>query len=163
MTTIKDIRNLTNENNPMLTYDELNKYSNQGFYEKAKQGLVIFLPTQNPKLGHWVCVIKNKEGLYYFDPYGYEIDKNLALGEKYYNMMGEQMYPHLSRLFLEYPGKISYNNFKYQDKKNSVHCGRWCALRIYFKHLTEKQFRELVNIIKKANKLKNYDDIFPSN
>lgn len=170
MTTFSDIKEFYNdltdepEEIELMDYIDLNTISIEKPFTNPT---IIYLPTGNTlngmDFGHWVCVFRNDYGLSYFDSYGYEIDENLELSKNYFHKNGEHLYPHLSRIFLNEEGPISYNPHKFQDVKNSNHCGEWCALRIANKHLNHKEFKELLeNLINKKNRIKNfknYDDI----
>lgn len=127
-------------------------------------GLIILYPSMdrngiNHDLGHWVCLYKKNNTIYYFDPYGTKIDQNLIdFGTLNSFRQGERFM--LSQLLLDSPYNVDFNNYQLQNgyKKGSKEidsCGYWCVARLRMMHLNNDQFFELFS--RKNNPGKNMD------
>ena len=52
------------------------------------------------------------------------------------------------------PYELSYNQYRFQQHgKNIKTCGRWCAIRLTFRHYSLDQFHDLIQFLKKRLKV----------
>jgi len=102
--------------------------------------IVLYLNTKS--YGHYTCLFKNREGINFFDSYGYSPDKEFEFADKKLNYKGK---PYMCRLLRDFRGTVIYNEVPLQssDKKVAT-CGRWCAVRIRYKELTQDEFVKFV-------------------
>jgi hypothetical protein len=135
-----DLRQLLGHNITIRTNRQIegeqdidNLFDNEGRF------IMLYTP-EDPKFGHWVCLIRFKDHIYYFDPYGDPPDQKVDLGD----------YPPTLTKLLEAKGlPVYYNKHAYQTLRNDVAtCGRWCAVRLHYKNKTENQFYNIVKIFK---------------
>lgn len=101
------------------------------------------------KVGHFVCVFENDEGLNYFDPLGDLPDAKLmyAYGGAHYHD-----YPYLVDLLNKSGRKVVCNKYKLQKSGTST-CGDWCTVRMKFKDLHMTEFAHCFKGIKNRDKL----------
>jgi len=110
--------------------------------------IVLYLNTKN--YGHYTCLFKNHMGIHFFDSYGYSPDKEFEFANKKLNYKGV---PYMCKLLRDFKGKVIFNEVPLQSSDKSVAtCGRWCAVRIRYKNLTQEEFVEFVkNASKRLN------------
>ena len=111
----------------------------------------VILWRWKPMYGHWTCVFLQDNGaIQIFDSTAAEPDalrrdqtpaESQALG---------QATPELIRSL--HRQAAHYNDIQLQDSRAQT-CGRWCALRLFLRNLTEKEFAGLVKILAKQTKL----------
>lgn len=130
----------------IVTYPELLKYKNidQALDEKGR--LMILYLTSDAHTGHWICLLKKNNKIEFFDPYGnlkpdeesqWIDDKKLA--------EFDQDTHYLTKLLKESGYKVVYNKFPFQSEScNITTCGRHCATRLYFKHLTLPNYTQMI-------------------
>ena len=93
----------------------------------------IILIEMKANVGHWTCVVRQKNNIYLFDPYGCPIDKELGFIDQAQRvLLGEekQLINRLIRL-CDCSVNIYENSNKFQSLKEGVStCGRWNILFI---------------------------------
>lgn len=115
---------LSKINTNIVPYSKLKNYKH--IDELLKNDSVIIL-YELAEVGHWVCIVRRKKTLSYFDSYGREPDP-----DSYMEKMG--CYPHLSRILCNSTKYIlEYNEYNYQ-RKNVATCGHHAIVRILFKN-----------------------------
>ncbi len=113
-------------------------------FDKKGRSLMLFL-TEDQNTGHWICMIKKKNKIYYFDPYGNKPDEDLKWLSKAKKEMLDQENPILTRLLKDSGYEVYYNLYPYQTEAYHINtCGRWCAYRLLKKDLTDAQFNKLI-------------------
>lgn len=129
----QDILNLLDGQTKILLYSDLKKFSNIDQVFEPYDCVVILYETK-PSYGHWVCLIKHKDKIEYFDPYGNPPDNPLDyIDKKLKPQLGED-YPYLSKLLLDSPYEIVYNSYPLQKfSKDISSCGRHVGLRLSMK------------------------------
>ena len=55
----------------IVTYEQLRKYSSINQLLAGKNNVVLFIPVEEEREGHWVCIIRNSFGVEFFDSYGH--------------------------------------------------------------------------------------------
>lgn len=128
----------------MILYPELYKYTNLDDM-LVPYGACFLLFESKPSYGHWCALLKlNNEEVEFFDPYGTFPDKELEWIPEPFKENSNQDYPYMSRLMIESPYKLSYNEHPFQKHGAGIKtCGRWAAVRILLKDLSLKQFTKL--------------------
>lgn len=104
----------------------------------------------SPQMGHWCCLLKKDNTIYYFNPVGRFIDEAIEKLPKKYAKESNQDYPYLAQLFLNNP----QYNYRYMDKrlqrKDTLTCGRWCGLFLRLKVDEEKFYRMFKDLSKEG-------------
>ena len=113
------------------------------------EGVILFYPVQSRFSGHYVCMWINEGNLFYFDPYGFNITKNIYLSNYLTHHTGERtqnLLPALIRDFQARGGHIYLNDYAYQDiNKPSVStCGKHCLFRLHHKNLSHNQYKNYI-------------------
>jgi hypothetical protein len=132
----------------VIMYPNLHEYNSIHGLIHPYNACVILYETK-PHYGHWCCLTVRTEGtskvLSFFDPYGCPIDSQLENIPEPFATTSHQDYPYLGNLILDtWDGLIEYNEFQFQKlDKTTKDCGRWCCIRIMFKHLSIDEFKEL--------------------
>lgn len=112
----------------------------------------ILLKT-NSNSGHWTCLCRNQNIIYYFDSYGVKPDgelTNISPGLRYQLHENSKA---LTRLIRTIPSgyTFAYNNIQFQEYSESVNtCGKWCDVfcKCIFKGLTLDQFQQRLKQLK---------------
>lgn len=102
--------------------------------------------------GHWTCLFKKGNTIYFFDSFGSIPDGKTNMGQipkNIRNHMGLD-YKYLTKLLYECPYEIDYNPISIQDNSSST-CGRYCALRMALDDMTTEDFNKLFTNNKKLN------------
>lgn len=112
-------------------------------------GACFLLYEAKPRFGHWCALLKTVDDdgtplIEFFDPYGGFVDTQRKFIPEMFRKMSKQDVPYLSYLLLKSKYELSYNPYQLQKKSNSVRdCGRWAALRIFFRDMPLEQFKHL--------------------
>jgi hypothetical protein len=105
--------------------------------EFLKEGEVVFILYEaEENTGHWVSLVRAKDCFFYFDSYGNKPDVPLSWNSPETNERLGQSYPTLTKMFSITKQPLYYNDFAYQDKKDTdmATCGRWAtSFLIHFK------------------------------
>ena len=131
----------------IVSYPDLLKYDNIDDALDEKGRLMILYLTENEHEGHWICLLKSKDGkkIEFFDPYSGKPDSQSDWLSKSKLKRFRQDTDHLTELLRKSPYKVVYNRFPFQSEDEGINtCGRWAATRLYFKHLSLPQFTDMV-------------------
>lgn len=113
-----------------------------------KGRLMLLYLTENESTGHWVCLLKLRDGnvLEYFDPYGnYKPDGEKSWLSKEKQREFGQDTNKLTKLIERSPYTLKSNAVPFQTEANDINtCGRHCLARLYFKHLDLPAYTEMV-------------------
>jgi len=148
-----DIDNWLVKNNKRCafsSYDTLNSDMDLNELFKGYDSLILLYNIQGQNAGHWCALLyKNKNIVEFFDPYASPLDYNL----KY----SSNKFPVITDILLKNGIKnVIFNNMQVQRMDNNVStCGRWCALRVFFKNLSLEQFQNA--LVKSGYPSKLYD------
>jgi hypothetical protein len=120
----------------IIKYEELRDFKTINKLLPQKTDYCILLFEQINNFGHWIAIFKRDNLIYFFDPLGYRIDKQLLWNDYYLNKQLGQEIPFLSYLFnksVDDGFTVYFNEYKFQDETtNSQTCGRWCVLFIKY-------------------------------
>lgn len=154
-----DICNLLNKKSNLVLYPNLYKYNNLD-QVLGKYGACVILFEARPNYGHWVCIFKlNNSTIEFFNPYGGYPDDSLDHIPDDFRDKTNQCYPYLSKLILDSPYELTYNEFDFQEKKGEIKtCGRHCVVRLSLRNLSLYKYKDLLDKLSKKMKL-NYDGI----
>lgn len=131
-----DIKNVIKLPNKYMNYDEVKNYENLEELFGKYNIIIMFLPNKTESIGHWICLLKYKQYIEYFDPYGLTINQEM-------NILG--LDNSLKKLYQLSKKKVVFNNFQYQKlRKNINDCARHCAVRCCFYTLNVIQYHKLI-------------------
>ncbi len=149
-----------NETRDLLNKLNLN-FINVSLFNKCdfNNDFNIILIQCNPPFelrGHYVCVYKMNDKIYYFDPSGV---KPLELFKKYHLNQDFQDITLFYNFIKNNNDIIDYNSFNLQKNKDSAVCSLWCIFRLMNKELNNDEFIDYVKKIKKYYNIKKFDDV----
>jgi hypothetical protein len=138
-----DILNKLKHKCRVITYDKVDDYEDIDDL-LGKHGACVILYEQKNNFGHWCCVFKNGDTVYFFDSYGVFPDDQLEEIDLKFRLKSGQAYRTLSALMALSPYNIDYNDHQLQSNEENINtCGRWCVARILNKHLTSDEFYDV--------------------
>ena len=109
----------------IVRYKSLNQFKSINSLLPKTPSAAIVLYENKPKDGHWCAVARNKNGLFFFDPYGEMPDKQLDYAEFSRSRVLHGGDKSISDLLATYKGPIHYNPVDYQAESPDVAtCGR---------------------------------------
>lgn len=117
--------------------------------------------------GHWTCICRNYNNIYYFDSYGVKPDGELKNINNDERLILDESKPLLSILVRQLPKaiKFKYNNIQFQSyfKENNYPvntCGKWTTVftNCIFNGLTLNQFQTRINQIQALTHL-SFDEL----
>lgn len=142
ITSDKDIRERVSDDTHIYLYTDLDKITYKDLLPKS---VILYLKQGGTNtVGHWVGVTSGggkdpwtEPWIEFFDPYGkmidtytYAFDNSFNLSKEQAQQLGEY-YPHLLKLLLQFPGKLYYNHFQFQEASPDVAtCGKHVTLRL---------------------------------
>lgn len=113
--------------------------------------------------GHWTCLCRNGNNIYYFDSYGIAPDGELSKIATNTRYELDETQQNLIRLMQSIPSGFvfSYNNMQFQEYSSNINtCGKWCYAfsKCVFKGLTLDAFQSRLKRLKEQYNL-SYDEI----
>jgi hypothetical protein len=114
----------------LITYKELRKFKTMGqLLEKPNFDYKILLIETQRNSGHWVCLAKKDDTVYWFDSYGYDPHENINMVSSCIRKLLNQETDEIKRLYKSARKegfKVEENEFQFQsDAPNINTCGRW--------------------------------------
>ena len=139
-----DINAITHGEAHIMSYDELHKYDTIDQVFGNKDAIILLYQTRQ-NYGHWVCLIRqSNDHLSFFDSYGFKLDQELKYADYNLRIHEGVTVPHLTHLIQQSNYQVSSNTRKLQSFAKDVNtCGRFSALRVRLRHLTNDQFDRL--------------------
>lgn len=139
-----DIKDALDGDVKIIRYSDLKNYNSIDELLTPYNKVVLLYLTK-PNYGHWCCLFLENNILEFFDPYGFKIDKQLEFIDDNFRKKSNQDYPYLSRLLLNSPYKLTYNDKKLQENDKDVSsCGRHCCIRLIMSHIPIKKYQEML-------------------
>lgn len=138
----------------LVTHEKIREYSSIEDLLGPHQACIILYVTNatNQIYGHWCCVYKAPDGsINFFDPYGKAPDFTLSkMKHSGIQQFGNE--PALVPLlgdFIDRGGHVTYSKYPLQKKSKYItNCGRLTGLRLQFRHLSNKDFNDLMHSYK---------------
>lgn len=148
-----DIKTILKDKCNVIEYADL--YNINSLEEVMKNDCVVILYRSSPDSAHWCCVYFNKEGICFFDPYGWIIDSEIDEIRSDNPYYGNMYYPNKQLIKLILKGNykhINYNNYKLQEMKSNINtCGRHVACRLLYKTDTLEEYVDRLSGMKGSN------------
>jgi hypothetical protein len=136
------LMNLIDNKANLILYPDLHKYNNIDTLLNP-YGACVLLYESKPNYGHWTCFFKVKKNeIEFFNSYG-DTEPNEGLPDgslefipEEFREVSNQCHTYLSKLLVDSPYNLSYNQYKFQKVGNGINtCGRHVATRLNFRHL----------------------------
>lgn len=124
-----------------LRFGDIEKF---GLGPLISNGKLLINYLTEPMMGHWCCLVKIGNTIFYFNPSGRFIDEALDFIPEKNNKLLNQDFPHLLKLLHDSEYKVRYVDKQMQESGTNS-CGRWCALFLKFMPIlkSEEKFMEL--------------------
>jgi len=109
---------------------------------------VVLLYEKEPKVGHWVGLLRNNGVIEFFDSYGIFPDgEKRYINNRFLKYSGQSFNKLASLLYDAWKKyRVEYNNYHLQVMKNGVStCGRHVISRIWNKHMNIYEYNEFIN------------------
>lgn len=137
----------------IITYDELKNIKSIDDIVEPYKCCIILYYNKGTNIGHWCALIKNVNGIEFFNPYGKMID----------SMIERRSDRILSRLLKKCPYDLYYCEYDFQKLAPGIStCGRHCIIRCFYKQLDENQYNMVMNkwlkILRRYG-INNYDEV----
>jgi hypothetical protein len=130
----------------IMSYPDLLQYRSIDQVLDEKGRLMILYLTSDEYTGHWICLLKKGNKIEFFDPYGNlkPDEEDQWVSSKKLKQFDQDTH-YLTKLLKESGYKVVYNKFPFQAESSDIAtCGRHCATRLYFKHLTLPEYTQMV-------------------
>ena len=129
----------------VLTYPRLGSIAQWTDLCPSGEGVAVLFCTDSPTDGHWTACFTNAQGAHVFDPLGVALDHERDyISPAMRAQLGEQQ-PQFGRLLSTFQGPRSVNRIHYQANKPNVNtCGRWTALRLKMRNMSDNDFSNFV-------------------
>jgi len=153
-----DIQAILEPDTKIFSYPNFNQMSHiDEAFDQFGRCIFLFLTTSKTS-GHWLCMFKKGNSIYYFDSYGDPPDAQREwLSQDELDALDESE-PRLTQLLSASGYKVFYSTFKYQSDKRDINsCGRWVVARLICKDMTDLQFYINIKAIMKKNGITNLD------
>ena len=120
--------------NPIIKYNELANVKNIFELLPQDRTFKVILIERRPNIGHWVCILRRGDTIFYLDSYSNQQDGQLKHISSFWRKMLGQDEKLMTKLLK--PKRL--NGFKLKCNKNRLQslasqsgtCGRWCILWI---------------------------------
>jgi len=127
----------------VVTSDQLYKFKTlDELLEPYNRTVILYIWKTDPSYGHFTCLSKRGDVVDYFDPFGKTIDSVNRELPKDFKSQNHLDYNYLTRLLLNSPYDIEYNEQPMQDKSSSV-CGRYAIAKLALSDLPMDIFQRL--------------------
>lgn len=140
----EDLKALTNGKCNIMLYSDLMEYENIDDVLEPHGAVILLYQTTERTYGHYVTLFKkhnNPKVLEFYDSYGLSIDKQLKFSKFNSKNMGGVAVAHLTDLIQKSNYRVESNTKGLQKNKSQDNtCGRYAALRVIFRQLTNQQF-----------------------
>ena len=159
----EDIENMGLTKKVMI-YDELRKYKTiDQVLRKPLDYVVLFVKVDSHSYGHYECVVRVNDEIFFYDGYGIRVDKSLLFTKKGVRKIIGQTYPYLSIILnnsIDKGFKVYFNTFQYQADDTQT-CGYMCVSFIkYMLTAKDKSFdgyHSYIMSMKKKLKINDLD------
>lgn len=133
----KDVLDLCKGKVNVLRYSDLQDKTLDQILGEHK-ACIILIEYPDKQIGHWVLLFQHPDGvLEYYNSFGFPVDypnKTPIIQSKLYGL------------------RVIVNNQCLQSKKDNINtCGRYCVLRLNYKHLDMRDFNRLLTQNKAYN------------
>ena len=113
----------------VMTYPHLKEYhSVEELLPEDKSACFILIKTSF-QAGHWTCLVRDYNNVYYFDSYGVKPDGELKNINEYLRYELGEDHRFLTNLLETSRFNIKYNTFQFQSYHENINtCGKWCTV-----------------------------------
>tara|TARA_R110000782_G_scaffold16495_1_gene47177 strand:- start:385 stop:1356 length:972 start_codon:yes stop_codon:yes gene_type:complete len=126
----------------LIKLSEIKNYNSIDALLKNNRCVILFENRMN--VGHWTCMYKRGNTIFFFDSYGNDMKGVYDFVPKNINQSLQQNFKDLVKLLYNSPYKVEYNDYELQKDADGINtCGRWCIIRMEYPQLSLDQFNKL--------------------
>jgi hypothetical protein len=135
-----DIRQLLGDDIALHVYPDLSNYRQlDEIFDSKGRSILLFLTT-SANSGHWCCLLRKKDRVEFFDPYGDPPESQLDDLPPSYLERLDQATPYLANLLKTSKVPVYFNTHSFQKLRGDVAtCGRHCVVRCLYAPYTLEQ------------------------
>jgi len=134
----------------IVFYDDIIRMNNIKDLFRRTNKVIIFYPS-TPSYGHYCCLCKNDNTIYFFDSYGKKPDTQKNYAEDR-NELYRERENSLIRLLLDSNYVVDYSDHVLQKGRTAT-CGRWCLLRCACAGMSNDEFAKQIKSIANYNNI----------
>lgn len=124
----------------IIVYNNIASYASIDEVLRNKPTVILFEMIENNS-GHWTCLFKKDNTVYFFDSYGIDVENQ----KKFMNKKMFRKVNYLSKLLKRMPYKLDTNRTKYQKMEDGINtCGRWVSTRLCNEQLDDEEFKDYI-------------------
>jgi len=141
-----DLRTILGSDIPVIPYPELKNIRDiDEVFDKKGRCMVLFL-NASPTSGHWCCLIRRKDYIEFFDPYGESPQNVVADVPRSRLEMLDMDRPYLTALLRQKKMPVYYNSHPFQkESPNVATCGRHCAIRLLYAPYDLHRYKAIID------------------
>ena len=141
-----DIRKILGNGISIITYPDLGKMNSIDEAFDSKGRCIMLYLTESETSGHWVCMLKKRGSIEFFDPYGEPPDKPLTtLSDEQREALGEGE-PLLTEMLRASGKPVYYNTHGFQkDRADVATCGRHSVVRCLYAPYTLEKYKACID------------------
>ena len=143
-----DVRELTKGKCRVMLYSDLMNFNTIDEVLEPHGAVILLYQTDERLYGHYIALFKdanNPNKLIFYDSYGLKMDEELKFSKYNIKFMGG-IVPHLSDLIHRSKYSVESNMKRMQkNNKDENTCGRYAALRVIFRNLSNTQFNYMLS------------------
>jgi len=140
-----DMKEMTDNLYKIYKYEELSSFDNIDQVLGDNRGSIILYASTSNSEGHWCCLFRDNNTIYFFDSYGFSIDEELVYSEFHMRIHKGVPVPHLSHLIEKSNYSVDSSKYKLQVMKQQTStCGRYAGARIKHRNLSHEEFADLL-------------------
>ena len=126
----------------LIRYSDIKKYNSIDDMLINDRCVILYETTKNK--GHWTCIYKYKNTIYFFDSYGNNHEEQFNFIPKNINKALKQDHQRLTELLYKSKYRVEYNETQLQQFKEGINtCGRWVLIRMLYPHISVDDFKKL--------------------
>jgi hypothetical protein len=123
----------------IVSYPDLANLSEIPF--DADGRLILLYLTESAHRGHWVCLFKRGNAIFFHDSYGVYPDAQLRWLSKARQKFVHESKPHLTRLLKQSGAKVYYSPYRLQSTDRDIAtCGKHAIARLLNKNKSIDEF-----------------------
>lgn len=120
---------------------------------------ILFFATQSNTVGHWECLNKQGNNIFFFDSYGLNVDDCKEYVQKNLLIKLNEYPNYLTNLLKKSGYNIYHNVIKYQKMEGNIStCGRHCCLRLLHKNMNTQEYKNYMDNLVKLLRVNSFDE-----
>ena len=130
----------------IVLYTDLDKFKNIDELLHPHDNVVLLFQTTSQTFGHWTCLFKNKNIIYFFDSYALQPDQQIQFSPFLQKATERYILSNMLKTsgYLIKTNKTPYQHVSFKKHTEPNTCGRHCIIRLKMKHLDNEQYNNFM-------------------